>query len=852
MTNPLKKNKIIFTGLAITLLFLLLSLVRIDFIDALDLKVYDLLMRLRMTSSPSADIVIVDIDDEAIEKLGRWPWPRSLLAEGLRKISDGRPKVVGLNIILSEPQKADGLQQLQRLETMFESQILPQAGSSGKRFQRSLSQMRRSLDHDSKLEEALQRSGRIVLPVFLKETAAAADRTGAVDPALLRQSIRNVRSPAGASYPQASEITLPIARFFRHALGIGHINFAFDMDGSARKEKPLYDYAGILIPSYTLRIASAYLDVPIKNVRAVLGSAVYLNTLKVPLTANNELMVGFKGRGGSFKTYAFFDVLHGKIPARVFKNKIVLISPSAAGIVNPISTPTETTMTVGEFSANAIWSILHGNAIRQPVWGRTVEISVILFIGLIITFLISRLKALSAGIVFVMTVCLLVGSTAFLFVSKDMWVGVSYPLLLLVIGYTGIISLQYFAVETRKELVEGESAETNRMLGLSFQSQGMLDMAFDKLRRVPVDDQMKEILYNLALDFERKRQLGKAAVVYATIEEHDEDFKDVAEKKTRLMQVSDTMVYGDGLLGSDAENEDLTAADTGTRPTLGRYEVLKPLGKGAMGVVYLGQDPRINRTTAIKTFRFAQDMEPDAIDELKTKFFREAESAGTLSHPNIVTIYDAGDEQDLAYIAMEYLEGENLEPYTRKDNLLPMLKVVDFAIDIADALAYAHSNGIVHRDIKPANIMLVENDMVKITDFGIARITATSQTQTGIVKGTPYYMSPEQISGMKVDGRSDIFSMAVMMFQLLTATLPFQGENPAALMHQIMNVRHPNPKSINPKIITPLVTVIDRALEKDRGLRYQNADQMRDHLREIRRMVDAVIAEKKSKAQGTT
>ncbi|KPJ75435.1 MAG: serine/threonine protein kinase [Deltaproteobacteria bacterium SG8_13] len=850
MANPLKKHPVIIMGLGVTLLFLLLGLVRLDFIDTLDLKVYDLLMNLRSNPQPSSEIVIVDIDDDAIEKLGRWPWPRSLLADGLRKIEAGGPKVIGLNIILSEPQTAEGLQELQRLEAQFTEQILPLAGDRGQSFRSSLAQIRRSLDHDRRLAEALQQSGKVVLPVFLKQTAVAAERRDKVDASLLKQSVQNIQSPVGAVYPRAGEIALPIAEFSRRALGIGHINLSYDSDGTARKEWPLYAYSGVFVPSYTLRIAAAYLNVPINKVRAVLGSAIYVGGLQIPLTLRNEIMVSFKGSGGSFKKYAFFDILNDKIPGRVFANKIVLVSPSAAGIMNPLSTPTDATMTVGEFSAHAIWSILNQNVIQQPVWSTPAELLLILITGLVITFLISRLKALTAGIVFVALLAMLVGSSAFLFVSRGLWVGVSYPLLLLVIGYIGIISLQYFVTETRKDIVEGESAETNRMLGLSFQSQGMLDMAFDKLRRVPVNDQMKDILYNLALDFERKRQLNKAAMVYAYIEEHDPGFKDAADKKHRLMQVSETMVYGDGFLGGSSETDDLTAAGTGTRPTLGRYEVLKPLGKGAMGVVYMGQDPRINRTTAIKTFRFGDDMEPDAIAELKTKFFREAESAGTLSHPNIVTIYDAGDEQDLAYIAMEYLEGENLDPYTRKNHLLPMLKVIDYTADIADGLEYAHQKGIVHRDIKPANIMLLKSGEIKITDFGIARITATSQTQTGIVKGTPYYMSPEQISGVKVDGRSDIFSLGVMLFQLLTGALPFHGENPAALMHQIMQVRHPDPRTINPKIITPLVKVVDRALEKDRENRYQHAAQLRDQLREIRRMVNAVIAKRQSQPPG--
>jgi serine/threonine-protein kinase len=267
-----------------------------------------------------------------------------------------------------------------------------------------------------------------------------------------------------------------------------------------------------------------------------------------------------------------------------------------------------------------------------------------------------------------------------------------------------------------------------------------------------------------------------------------------------------------------------------------------------MGVVYLGQDPRINRTTAIKTFKFTEDYEPEEAEKMKAKFFREAESAGTLSHPNIVTIYDAGDEQDLAYIAMEYLEGEDLQKYTKKSNLLTIRKVIDYVADIAEALDYAHEKGIVHRDIKPANIMLLKTGVIKITDFGIARITADSQTQTGVVKGTPHYMSPEQISGEKVDGRSDIFSLGAMMFQMLTGSVPFKGDSPAALMHQIMNTPHPNAREINPRVIKPIVTILDKALEKDREKRYQRAIHMAAHLRTLGRKIDAHTAQKKKAA----
>jgi len=363
---------------------------------------------------------------------------------------------------------------------------------------------------------------------------------------------------------------------------------------------------------------------------------------------------------------------------------------------------------------------------------------------------------------------------------------------------------------------------------------------------VPVDSQMKDVLYNLALDYERKRQFNKAASVFEYIETHDRNFKDVSERKKKLMQVSETMVFGDPLMGSGATDDGFMMTGSGVRPTLGRYEIIRQLGKGAMGVVYLGQDPRINRTTAIKTFRLTEGLNPEQAKRMKEQFFREAESAGTLSHPHIVTIYDAGEEQELAYIAMEYLEGCSFEEFVSTNTLLPVRKVISYAADIAAGLDYAHQKGAVHRDIKPANIMLLKNDVVKITDFGIARITAASQTQTGVVKGTPSYMSPEQFSGKKVDGRSDIFSLGAMIFQLLTGELPFVGDSLPALMHQIMNEPHVNLKTINPRTPEALVQIINRALEKDVEKRYQQAGQMGDHLRKLGDMVDAAIDRKTS------
>ncbi len=286
-----------------------------------------------------------------------------------------------------------------------------------------------------------------------------------------------------------------------------------------------------------------------------------------------------------------------------------------------------------------------------------------------------------------------------------------------------------------------------------------------------------------------------------------------------------------------------------SKPTLGRYEILEELGRGAMGIVYKGRDPKLDRLTAIKTIRFTDDFDEDQAGKIREQFYREAEVVAKLTHPNIVTIYDVGEDLDLSYLAMEYLEGESLEKYAIQEHLLSIRRAIDVTIQVCDALEYAHQHGIVHRDIKPANIMILKNGLVKVTDFGIARATATSKTRTGVIKGTPYYMSPEQISGMKVDGRSDIFSLGIVFYQLLTGELPFGGENLAAIMYQITTVEPEPATKHNPKIYKAAVAILDKALEKSLESRYQKAKQMGDHLRLLGQKLDDLKAKAKEQSQ---
>lgn len=269
---------------------------------------------------------------------------------------------------------------------------------------------------------------------------------------------------------------------------------------------------------------------------------------------------------------------------------------------------------------------------------------------------------------------------------------------------------------------------------------------------------------------------------------------------------------------------------------LGRYEIIGELGQGAMGIVYKAKDPLIDRIVAIKTISLNLALEEK--EEYEARFYQEAKAAGRLSHPNIVTIYDVGKSGDVAYIAMEFLQGRELRDVLNEEPLLPIDHVLDIVVQVAQGLAYAHEHGIVHRDVKPANIMVVRDGHVKITDFGIARMASTSvRTQTGMVLGSPKYMSPEQVMGRPIDQRSDIFSLGVMLYEMLTGQVPFNGENVNAIMYQILNAVPSPLNTLNPAVPDMLNFIVAKALAKAPDDRYRDAGEFADDLRACRAAV---------------
>jgi len=255
--------------------------------------------------------------------------------------------------------------------------------------------------------------------------------------------------------------------------------------------------------------------------------------------------------------------------------------------------------------------------------------------------------------------------------------------------------------------------------------------------------------------------------------------------------------------------------------TIGRYQILKKIGQGSVGAVYLGKDPYIERQVAIKVYRLPDDTSPEEIEAYKKSFFVEAQSAGRLMHPNIVTIYDADQQQDFCYITMEYIDGSTLEKFCKPDNLLPIERVLKIIFNVCKGLEYAHQNEVIHRDIKPSNIILSLSGQVKITDFSVAYIKRGHSTLVKGLFGSPSYMSPEQVKEEFITERNDLFSLGSVLYELLVGKKAFEGENEYSIMFKIVNDDPPPILELKPELPKTFGDILSKALAKNPSQRYQ-------------------------------
>ena len=765
-------------------------------------------------------IVLVDIDDKSLDRLGSWPWPRSRVADLIDFFAGKGVKVIGLDLAFFEKEYNPGMAEVKSFWERFEAYAFSKKDSDMTNWiQESLGEMEGRLDGDGHLVTTVREAGNIVFAAFTVLPPEQKELPGSRESLIAGSVLTDKGFPSSLMADlEVRNLYLPFPELAQAALGFGH-----GMDsrfGNGIAHAPIISYRGSLVPSFPLRIAAAFSGLPTGKI-VVEDSLIRFGDREIPLW-KGHLLVKYYKLGQRFPRYSAAELLQTK-GSPSLQGKIVLIGFNLKGgptIAAPLPGPLSET----EFDACVLDNILNGAYISRPPYLPYLETLAILVFGALGSVFFPRVGTrirlgITAGFV-----VMAMGTEALILARLDVWVKAA-SIAATVIAIWALTSIWQQVVSLR---AVRDSVETNRLLALSFQSQGLLDLAFEKLRRLPLDGETKDLIYNLGLEYEQKRHFNKAVSTYEYVLRGG-PFRDLDVRIPRLQEADKSSTLGSHVKMTTASI--LNATPLEEIKKIGRYDILEIIGKGSMGLVYKALDPKINRLLAIKTIRFSDEFDEDVIQEIKERFFREAEIAGQLSHPSIVTIHDLGEDQDLTYMAMEYLEGEDLEKFVSKKNLLPLRRVLHVVASVAEALDFAHNAEVIHRDIKPANIRLLKSGGVKVTDFGIARAISSSRTRTGVILGTPNYMSPEQIMGQKIDPRSDIFSLGVLLYQLLTGELPFQGDNLSSLLYQITQVKQPPLRTFNPKIPLACEQIVDKALAKNANDRFRTAGQLAKVLR---------------------
>ena len=804
--------------------------------------IYDQLLRLKQVPS-TGRVVVVAIDDASIQHLGMWPWPRSILAEGLTRLTESGAAAVALTPLFPAPANRAAIDDLRRLRTE-----LQQAGHTA--LAGKLGPIETALDGDRALIQAVRSGHNMVLPFRMLVAGAPSEDAPPLSGLLRINSLprpQETPQPLAAgtfpgrlqplldrlqpSFPAAVGVRETYRALAGKAAALGAVNLSSDPDGVVRQIRLLWPYEERYLPALPLQLVLKALGRPLREAepqaadRASYG--LRTNGHTIPTDAGFQMRIAYPAPSTHLTRIPFADLLAGKVDPGSLKDQIALVGVTAADLATAYPTPVAGRATAPDIMAAAVDTILSGGYLFRPSWAPLAEGAVLLYFLFFLLIVIPRVKLTVGAVILTVFLATCWGGAAAAFLQAGYWFRILPPLVLSVLGF-GLIA----ARQTARRL-KTENVALNRSLGLSFQSQGMLDMAFEKFVQCPADNAtMRRLLYNLGLDFERKRMPDKALAVYDRILAVG-GYRDAKRRVRRLKSAQRSAA---ATVAIEAPAGTLKLGDAETRPTFGRYEILEEIGQGAMGTVYLGRDPKINRQVAIKTLGY-DSVPPEELEEVKTRFLREAEAAGKLSHPNIVTIYDVGEEHDTAYMAMELLNGQDLTECCRTDNLKPVAEVLDIMAAVAEALGYAHRAGVIHRDIKPANIMRLEDGRVKVTDFGIAKVRDSAKTRTGIVMGTPSYMSPEQVAGKSLDGRSDLFSLGIVFYEMLTGHKPFGGENLTALMYAIAKAPCRPLVEIVPDLPPCCVAIVNKLMNKGLTRRFKTAEQTLEAIRHCREAI---------------
>jgi len=818
------------------ILYLLISILVVvlcvnDFgpIVSLQQELDDFLHRLTADEGTRPNIALVTIDERSQEQYGKWPWNHDLVADLTAAVASAEPKALVLDMELYEDANQD------------------------------------SAGYTAILAQQLSWIDQAVLSYDIALAPFRSDKTS--NPEHLFNNSIPVENPLGIMDEQSSllarKVFLPADKLLEDN---PHLGFKFhrpDHDRIMRHQPVVVNYEGYYYPSIELLAAAVYLGVPTDNIKIIEGESIQIGAKhSIPITNQGEFIVSFS-KDNSFGRYSAADILSEGFDFSTLKNKAVIVAPSEGYTSEFYQTPVNESLSPAAMQANVIENIINGNILTKREDLAKFNLIIILLLGAGCAFLLPRISLMYRMIILGGGVILLANVNYVLFASYHFTVPtvfIGLQLILFMIG-APMLQLQLFAGDdsqgnsnpnqhkvppTRRRRSRPVEPPV-REIKSSVRDQSELkttalakdaDIGEDLSDSSPFDHQ------NISLDQDQSPDKTLAATLDSDnlqLPNDDADEVDFDPDASSDWESSKDMSKESGAHAAvKAEEEpqfDSNGVPVGSATpditNLGRYQVTYILGKGAMGTVYKGVDPAINRPVALKTIRLDFVSDPEELAELKERLHREAQAAGKLSHPNIVTIYDVGSEGSLQYIAMEYLEGQTLEELIKKKVRFNYRIIAQIISQICAAMEYAHEYGIVHRDIKPANIMVLSDYRIKVMDFGIARVDSNSMTKTGIAMGTPNYISPEQLKGVEIDRRADLFSLGVVMYEMLLGRRPFKGENLTSLMYSIMNREPEKPSSVNPQVPLLFDHIIGRALRKDPNERYQKASEVSADLQDF-------------------
>ena len=508
-----------FLGLVVTLV--IVALAGHDLIQSLERKAYDLGVA-AAERTPSDRVMVIAIDDASIANIGRWPWPRELHARMIGLLSAAKVRTISYAVFFTEPQVDPGLTYINQVAAALA------AARSRTEFDTAsldaiVNEAIDKLDTDKKLAASIQKAGNVLVPFVLQ--AFPAEPRGRPDSALPDYVLNSgipLPKDSDEGFLQGIEPAIPIAAVGSGAAALGHLNAAPDIDGAVRSEPLMIGYYDRLYPARSLMTVAKSLNLTASDIQVTPGERVTVGKLSVrttPELAMHTFWYHGKGNALPFSVDSFFDVLVGKVPASKFQDKIVLIGATAAGVGTALVTPYSASTPPVLSLAHAVSSILNEDFFVRPAWAPYVELLILLAVGAYLVFMLPRLKAGAAALTTAAVLAVLIGAHFALMTTQLMWLQLMAAATLLLIGHLALTTKRFLTTERGKEIADADLIVTNRNLGLAEQGRGNLDAAYDYLRRLPKDERTAELLYNLALDFERKRQFNKAEAAFRYIAE---------------------------------------------------------------------------------------------------------------------------------------------------------------------------------------------------------------------------------------------------------------------------------------------------------------------------------------------